>query len=80
MDSLGKPPSMVCSMTLVQARFEEHVWIKARKYLVCKLPKTDREGRGKGSKGIRNPLNLSSTFFPHGCSSSSCAFRLSVKQ
>ena len=43
--------------------FQENVWIKVKKYLVCKLPKTDREGRGKGSKAIRNPLTLASTFF-----------------
>ena len=42
--------------------FQENVWIKVEKYLVCKLPKTDREGRGKDSKGIRNPLTLASTF------------------
>ena len=38
--------------------FQENVWIKIKKYLVCNLPKTEREGRGKGSKGIRNPLRL----------------------
>ena len=52
--------------------FRENVSIKAKKYLICKLPKTDGAGGGGGgSKGIRNPLTLSSTFFPHGCSSSS---------
>ena len=42
--------------------FQENVWIKAKKYLVCNLAKTDR-GEGEGLKGIRNPLTLASAFF-----------------